>query len=33
MAMVELERSCKDNEEAVAIKKEQDELLQRDVVA
>jgi uncharacterized membrane-anchored protein YjiN (DUF445 family) len=32
MALEQLERSRKDEEEAVAIRKEQDELLKRDVV-
>jgi hypothetical protein len=33
MAFEQLERSCKDDEEAVAIRKVRDELLQRDAVA
>jgi hypothetical protein len=33
MALEQLERSRKDNEEAVAIKKERDKLLQRDAAA
>jgi hypothetical protein len=33
MALEQLERSCKDNEEAAVIKMERDELLQRDAVA
>jgi hypothetical protein len=33
MALEQLERSSKDDEEAVVIRKERDELLQKDVVA
>jgi hypothetical protein len=33
MALEQLERSCKDDEEATTIKIERDELLQRDVVS
>jgi hypothetical protein len=33
MALEQLERSQKDDEEAMAIRKEWDELLQRDVMA
>jgi hypothetical protein len=33
MALEQLERLCKDDEEATTIKKERDELLQRDAVA
>jgi hypothetical protein len=33
MALEQLEGSCKDDEEVVAIRKERDELLQRDTMA